>query len=85
MPIISYAVTSFKKNSSAMDVISYLYYKGMIYTGLKMYDEAIDQFKLAISYPSNCTHKVHTESYKKLLLLNLIVNRKVPSLPKHTN
>lgn len=55
-----------------MDVISYLYYKGLIYTGLKRYSEAIEQFTLVLSYPSQCIHKVHTESYKKLILLNLI-------------
>ena len=85
LPIIEPAVTSFKKQSSPMDILSYLYYKGLIFTGLKRYQEAIDQFKLVISYPANCMHKVHIDSYKKLLLLSLIVDQKVPSLPKHTS
>jgi COP9 signalosome complex subunit 3 len=85
VPIIEHSVTNFKKSTSPMDILSYLYYKGMIFTGLKRYPEAIEQFKLVIGFPSNCTHKVHCESYKKLILLNLIVNGKMASLPKHTN
>lgn len=68
-----------------MDILSYLYYKGLIFTGLKRYQEAINQFSLVISYPANCTHKVHCESYKKLIILNLMVNGKIPSLPKQMN
>lgn len=55
-----------------MDIVSYLYYKGLIFTGLKRYPEAIEQFRLVLSFPSQVTHKVHTESYKKLVLLTLI-------------
>jgi len=55
-----------------MDIVGYLYYKGLLFTGLKRYKEAIEQFKLVLSYPTTCTHKVHTESYKKLILLTLL-------------
>ena len=68
-----------------MDIIGYLYYKGLLYTGLKRYEDAIEQFTLAISFPANCTHKVHVESFKKLTLLSLIVHGKLPQLPKHTS
>lgn len=63
-----------------MDIVSYLYYKGMLYLGLKRYEDAMEQFRLVLSYPSACTHKVHTESYKKLVLLNLmqVAEGKVP-------
>jgi tetratricopeptide (TPR) repeat protein len=50
--IIEQPVTSFKKNSSPMDIVSYLYYKAMILTGLKRYAEAVEAFKSVISYPS---------------------------------
>lgn len=41
LSIIDKPVTAFKKNTSAMDIISYVYYKGLIYTGLKRYEQAI--------------------------------------------
>ena len=37
LPVIDNPVTSFKKMTSAMDIISYFYYKGMLLTGLKRY------------------------------------------------
>ena len=55
-----------------MDVLSYLYYKGMIYIGLKRYNDAIEQFRLILAYPTQILHKVHVESYKKLIVLTLI-------------
>lgn len=85
MPIVDHPVTSFKKNTSAMDILNYVYYKGLIFTSQKLYQKAIDCFKIVISYPSQCTHKIHLESYKKLILLNLIVHGKTPSLPKYTS
>ena len=72
LQVIDYPTTSFKKNTTPMDIVSYLYYKGLIYTGLKRYPEAIEQFRLVLSFPTNVTHKVHTESYKKLILLTLL-------------
>ena len=32
-----------------MDIIAYNYYRGMLFTGLQQYEEAINAFKLAIS------------------------------------
>ncbi len=55
-----------------MDIVSYLYYKGLVMIGLKRYQDAIEQFKLVLSFPTNITHKVHVESYKKLILLTLL-------------
>jgi hypothetical protein len=42
LKIIDHPVVSFKKGTSPMDILSYIYYKGLIYTGLKRYDEAIE-------------------------------------------
>lgn len=61
-----------------MDIICYIYYKGLIFTALNRLDEAIEQFKIVISFPTNCTHKIHHESYKKLMLLSLIKEGKMP-------
>jgi len=64
-----------------MDVLSYLYYKGLVYVGLKRYDDACEQFRLVLSYPTSILHKVHSESYKKLILLTLlkVANGQIPT------
>lgn len=68
-----------------MDIVSYLYYKGLIYLGLKRYEDSMEQFRLVLSYPSACTHKVHVESYKKLLILTLlqVAEGKIPLSTAH--
>jgi len=72
LQVIERPTIAFKKATQPMDVLSYLYYKGLIYVGLKRYNDAIEQFRLVLSYPTQILHKVHSESYKKLILLTLI-------------
>ena len=67
-----------------MDILGYLYYKALILIALKRYQEAIEALKLVISYPTQITHKVHIEAYKKLILVSLIESGYFPSLPKYT-
>jgi COP9 signalosome complex subunit 3 len=85
LPVVEHPVTSFKKNTHPMDILNYVYYKGLIFTALKRYQEAIDSFKVVLSFPTQCTHKIHIECYKKLILLSLIQHGKFPSLPKYTS
>jgi hypothetical protein len=68
------------KGTNPMDIISYIFYKGLIFTGLKRWGDAIKEFKLVLQYPSQCSHLVHAESYKKLILLTLmqIADGKIP-------
>jgi hypothetical protein len=72
LQIVHKPTIGFKKNTKPMDVVSYLYYKGLIFIGLKRYDDAIEQFRLVLSYPTMILHRVHCESYKRLFLLTLI-------------
>ena len=67
-----------------MDILGYLYYKALILIALKRYQESIEALKLVISYPTQITHKVHIEAYKKLILVSLIESGYFPSLPKYT-
>ena len=72
LDLIKFPVTDFHPRCKAMDIIVYCYYRGMLFTGLQMYEEAIESFTLVLSLPTNIAHKVHQESFKKLILLSLI-------------
>ena len=57
LEIIDTPTVSFKKFTEPMEIVSYLYYKGLIYIGLKRYTDAIEQFRLVLAYPTAITHK----------------------------
>jgi hypothetical protein len=38
LPIIDTPITSFKKNTSPMDIMSYNYYRGILFVGLQKYN-----------------------------------------------
>ena len=82
--IIENPITSFRKSTSPMDIIVYNYYRGLLFIGLQRYQQAIDAFKLAISLPTQIIHKVHTECFKKLILVTLIHTGRLPALPSTT-
>ncbi|KAG9292338.1 hypothetical protein G9A89_000594, partial [Geosiphon pyriformis] len=66
------------------DHLLYHYYGGMIYIGLKNYERALYFFQLAISAPSAATSAIQIESYKKYVLVSLLLNGKIFPLPKYT-
>lgn len=70
--VIEHPVIAFSKTTSAMDIVSYFYYRGLLFLGLKRWKDALEQFQHVLSFPADCVHAVHVESYKKLLLLSLI-------------
>lgn len=85
LSIIETPVTSFKMKTSPMDIIAYNYYRGMLFIGLQKYNQAIESFKLALALPTTIVHKVHIESYKKMVLVNLIQNGRMPTLSQNTS
>ena len=58
--------------TEAIEILTYNYYRGMLFTGLKRFDEAINCFNRVLSLPAKVVHRVHIETYKKLCLLLLI-------------
>ena len=70
--VIEHPVIAFSKATTAMDIVSYFYYRGLLYLGLKRWNDAIEQFQHVLSFPAECVHAVHVESYKKLILLSLV-------------
>lgn len=57
------------------DMINYHYYRGMLFTGLEMYQEAFQCFKLVIETPHVEIHAMQIEAAKKLLLLHQLLNK----------
>jgi COP9 signalosome complex subunit 3 len=67
------------------DLLRYFYYGGMIYTGLKEFRKAFDFFKLTFTAPAVLLSAVMVESYKKYVLLSLLVYGQIQPLPKYTS
>lgn len=77
-----------KEGTSGFDsksFLTYYYYGGMIYAGLKKFERAIYFFEIAITTPSMAVSHVMLEAYKKFVLVSLILHGKLPQLPKYTS
>lgn len=57
----------------------------MLFLGLKKHQKALDCFTNAISTPSFIIHAAGVESYKKLLLLGMLIIGDAPRLPRYTS
>lgn len=69
------------KGTKTADYMTYFYYGGMIYIGLKDYSRALHFFKLAFTIPASVASAIMVESYKKYLMVSLIHNGNVPPFP----
>merc|ERR1719419_821391 len=52
---------------------------------MKKYEKALYFFEIAVTTPSMAVSHIMPESYKKYLLVSLILHGKIPSLPKYTS
>ncbi|CAM0139173.1 COP9 signalosome complex subunit 3 [Umbelopsis sp. WA50703] len=64
--------------------LSYYYYASMIYIGNKSYGRALELLSVAISAPSQAVSLIQLESYKKYVLVSLLHNGKLHTVPKYT-
>ncbi|XP_078611690.1 COP9 signalosome complex subunit 3-like [Branchiostoma floridae x Branchiostoma japonicum] len=88
LPFLDTDITDISKESGAFDTkhfLSYYYYGGMIYTALKNYDRALYFFEVAVTTPAMAVSHIMLESYKKYVLVSLILHGKVLQLPKYTS
>jgi COP9 signalosome complex subunit 3 len=53
----------------ALDLLRYFYYAGMVFVGLRRFEEACDCFRTVLATPAHALSAVVLESYKKLLLV----------------
>jgi len=80
-------ITDISREGGHYDVkyfLSYYYYGGLIYASVKNYDRALYFFESALTTHSLAVSHIMLESYKKYVLISLIVYGKVPNLPKYT-
>ena len=75
----------FVNHIHAIDLLTYMHYKGLIYIGLGDHESAKTQFKQVLTLPSRICHKVHIDSYKKLALLSLLDDGKLPNIHTRSN
>lgn len=73
------------QDSTTKYFLLYYYYGGMIYTAVKNYDRALYHFEVAISTPAMAMSHIMLESYKKYILVSLILNGKQNSTPKYSS
>lgn len=57
----------------------------MIYTAVKNYDRALYYFEVAISTPALAMSHIMLESYKKYILVSLILHGKQITIPKYSS
>lgn len=88
LPVLEQDILEIDPNSTGLtpqDFLRYFYYGGNIYTGLKEYKKALEMYKLALSTPAYALSAIVLESYKKFVLVSLLANGTVESLPKATS
>lgn len=57
----------------------------MVYTAVKNYDRALYFFEVAVSTPAMAMSHIMLESYKKYILVSLILNGKISPIPKYSS
>uniref|UniRef100_A0A671ENI1 COP9 signalosome complex subunit 3 n=1 Tax=Rhinolophus ferrumequinum TaxID=59479 RepID=A0A671ENI1_RHIFE len=89
LPYLDVDMMDICKENGAYDAkhfLCYYYYGGMIYTGLKNFERALYFYEQAITTPAMAVSHIMLESYKKYILVSLILLGKVQQLPNiHLN
>lgn len=80
--IYSVFICSQDNNHDAKYFLLYYYYGGMIYSAIKNYERALYFFEVAVSTPALAMSYIMLESYKKYILVSLILEGKISSIPK---
>ncbi|XP_071815337.1 COP9 signalosome complex subunit 3-like [Apostichopus japonicus] len=81
-------ITEISQESGHFDstnFLCYYYYGGMIYAAQKNWNRSAYFFEVAITTPSMAVSHIVLESYKKFILVSLILHGKLPVFPKYTS
>lgn len=81
----SFLATLQDSNHDVKYFLLYYYYGGMIYTAVKNYERALYFFEVAVSTPAMAMSHIMLESYKKFILVSLILHGKILTIPKYSS
>jgi COP9 signalosome complex subunit 3 len=66
------------------DVLEYFLYSGMVYIGLRNWESALECLENAVTYPTKDISKIMVEAYKKWVLVGLLLEGRLLTLPRYT-
>lgn len=75
------------KEENVKHVLLYYYYGGLIYAAVKNFERASYFLEVVLTVPANFMNPIMQETYKKHIILTLLLNGKLPEniLPKYTS
>ncbi|KAJ1517548.1 hypothetical protein HMI55_006736, partial [Coelomomyces lativittatus] len=79
MRLLSSPMNQVQRPITCQDILLYMYYGGLIHTGMKNYKSAIQFFGFNLSLPSQYVSKIQIESFKRFTLLSLLLHGNLPS------
>ena len=85
LPIINRQIIGVPEHPTGLhpyDVVVYLYYGGMIYAGLKQYDDSLHCFNLAFTVSTHGPTPCLVEAFKKYIIISVIVHGSLAPLPR---
>lgn len=82
---IASIATTEDSNHDTKYFLLYYYYGGMIYAAVKNFERALYFFEVAVSTPALAMSHIMLESYKKYILISLILHGKVVPIPKYSS
>ena len=88
LDVLNNDILDINRENGAFDsksLLSFFYYTACIYAALKDFDRSLFYLEQAITIPCNAISQIMVESYKKFLLISLILKGKLILLPKYTS
>lgn len=82
---IASIATTEDTNHDTKYFLLYYYYGGMIYAAVKNFERSLYFFEVAVSTPALAMSHIMLESYKKYILISLILHGKVVPIPKYSS
>ena len=67
---------------TAQDILMYHYYSGLLWAGLKEWSKATASLLFCLLHPAQVTSGIQIEAYKRLILIQLLMDGKMKPLPK---